>query len=1094
MFAYSRVLRALTCLFATFLVADCARSQTNIWIGPASGNWSDPANWSTGVVPDGSTDPNSLVIIDSSAAQDSSVVVDGDFTVGSILIDPGDMLSVAGENLLRSNTTLNQGTIELLTNDVDQGSWRLEGNLVNAPGAHLKLDGGRLFAIISQLRLPALVNDSIVEGRGILETIGIENHRLIDANAHGEELIIQGNASFRGGLTNFDTLRASNGGTLRFTNWFGGIHQSPSGIIEAQGDSIVLFDGVTVTGGKITTSATGGSEPGRIHANGVAFNRVRLESDVHVTGGIGFASGSFENTQSIFNNGNTIIVSGESTIAGGGIVELGHEARIRPQSSHLSSGPARFVNLDNTIRVNEFEQAEIDSDDELIVENRGVFEARGQQAKLTFDLGWIDFGRLAETRFSNQGIIRATDGAAIEIASSDEELLFDNSGGVIELDEFSMLDVVDRDARIVGGTIRTTELPPVVGANFRSQGVLRNVRLEGHFVMDSPLAIADTLDNTGVLATQYALVLSSETTTFTGGGLIKLGRGLDRRNQNDLAVTNVDNTLRIEAPFPGLDFTRMNLFNQGTIEARGEGLLASLILDSFSSADNEYRNSGILQAADGASLHITGFSSSSPTTPLINYDDSDGSLVPGTILAGPGSEVRVERIIGGILKSEGDGVIRVVDGARLHSGDAPLDMHLMGRIETENLLVAGTIRNDATLVTDGNFNLVSHVGRPPSFQLLGSGQLELNGTFGVGSNSVVQHGPEHTIFVNGAINSAGGFFINEGRIEVRNADELIISLTGPGFLFQHRGELVSSGDALLQFAAKSHWANQGLLESRDNARFEIVLQEQLTNAGTVRVGKNATLWLEGDLTTPNDQIINASGAVFDINGEAFALNVDIVNELGGIFRGDGILNMSGLVTDPAQLINRGTIAPGNPIGPFTIGGGLQLATTSIIEIELGGTLAYEEHDVLQAISATLGGQLQVVLADLGSGGFSPALGDTFTIVETIADFGPLVGQFDTYQLPMLGNDLAWQANYQTNSLELEVVSALLTDFDNDGDVDGTDFSLLQTIDQSMLSQWQAEYGRQVIISSAGVQAVPEPATLVGVALNAGLLLLVRRVG
>lgn len=1092
MSAHCRALRALTCLFATLFVVATACSQTSIWIGPESGNWSDAANWSTGVVPDGTTDPNSLVIIDSSSTQDSSIVVDGDFTVGSILIDPGDTLSVAGENLFRTNTTLNQGTIELLTNDVDQGSWLLEGNLVNAPGAHLKLDGGRLFAIISQIRVPALVNDSIVEGRGKLETIGIENHRLIDANANGEELIIQGKAGFRGGLTNLDTLRASNGGTLRFTNWFGGIHQNPTGVIEAQGDSIVLFDGTSVTGGRITTSTTGGSVPGRIHANGVVFDQVRLEADVHVTRSIGFGPGSFENTQTIYNNGNWITVSGDSTLAGGGVVELGHEARIRPQSSHLSTGPARFVNLDNTIRVNEFEFAIIDNDDEMVVDNHGVFEATGQLARLTFELGRGGFSIPSAVRFNNTGIVRASDGGIIDLRAS-RSLTFDNTGGIIEIDEFSRLET-EGNVSLRGGTIRGPAGPPQIETNFIPFGAVENVRLEGHLIIEQGLNLFGTLENAGVLQIKKELLINSETTKLTGGGTINLDRGI---TNGDFRVVetfiNVDNTLILDEEFSFLGFNNINFYNQGTIEALGGDTETQLVTRSFSE-DREYRNSGLLQARGGATLHITGLSSSSPASPLINYDFSDGSLVPGTILAGPGSEVRVERIIGGILKSEGDGVIRVVDGARLHSGDAPLDMHLMGRIETENLLVAGTIRNDATLVTNGSFGLVSHFGRPPSFQLLGSGQLELNGTFGVGSNSVVQHGPEHTILLNGAIDSAGGFFINEGRIEVGNADELIISQTGPSFLFQQRGELVSSGDALLQLDAKSYWTNQGQLESRDNARFEITFEQQLTNAGTIRVGSGATIKFEGDLTAPNDQIINALGAMLDIDGEAFLLNADIVNEVGGVVRGDGILNMGGLVTDPAQLINRGTIAPGNSIGPLTIGGDLRLAPTSLVEIELGGTLAQEEHDVLQAISATIGGHLQVVLADLGEGAFSPALGDTFTIVETIADFGPLVGQFDTYQLPTLGSDLAWQANYQTNSVELEVVPALLTDFDNDGDVDGIDFSLLQTIDPSMLPQWQAEYGRQVIISSAEVQAVPEPATLVGFAFHIGLLLLVRRVG
>lgn len=49
------------------------------------------------------------------------------------------------------------------------------------------------------------------------------------------------------------------------------------------------------------------------------------------------------------------------------------------------------------------------------------------------------------------------------------------------------------------------------------------------------------------------------------------------------------------------------------------------------------------------------------------------------------------------------------------------------------------------------------------------------------------------------------------------------------------------------------------------------------------------------------------------------------------------------------------------------------------------------------------------------------------------------------------------------------------DLDDDGDVDGTDFLLIQQTDPSLIGQWQSEYPSGAAL--AGVAAVPEPATL-----------------
>lgn len=57
------------------------------------------------------------------------------------------------------------------------------------------------------------------------------------------------------------------------------------------------------------------------------------------------------------------------------------------------------------------------------------------------------------------------------------------------------------------------------------------------------------------------------------------------------------------------------------------------------------------------------------------------------------------------------------------------------------------------------------------------------------------------------------------------------------------------------------------------------------------------------------------------------------------------------------------------------------------------------------------------------------------------------------------------------------------DLDNDGDVDGQDFLIIQRTDPSLIPDWEAQYGN---VSLSAVSAVPEPTTL----LLVGLALLV----
>jgi hypothetical protein len=98
--------------------------------------------------------------------------------------------------------------------------------------------------------------------------------------------------------------------------------------------------------------------------------------------------------------------------------------------------------------------------------------------------------------------------------------------------------------------------------------------------------------------------------------------------------------------------------------------------------------------------------------------------------------------------------------------------------------------------------------------------------------------------------------------------------------------------------------------------------------------------------------------------------------------------------------NGGTVSPGNSPGRMAVDGDFSQAVDGTLFIELAGTDAGSQHDVMQVDGeASLGGALEVSLLD----GFEPQFGDTFDIL----DLASLTGEFDKLLLPGLAAGLAW---------------------------------------------------------------------------------------
>jgi len=380
------------------------------------------------------------------------------------------------------------------------------------------------------------------------------------------------------------------------------------------------------------------------------------------------------------------------------------------------------------------------------------------------------------------------------------------------------------------------------------------------------------------------------------------------------------------------------------------------------------------------------------------------------------------------LGSVSGGVLQVAEGGVMQVGV------LSGPVEAGDIHLLGKIEVSGTLSgtirNDGQLTGSFTSMDSTHTRLIGNGEL-LAGHIEVGDYATFTNGPDHTIATgegDGTIRTRGNLLVNEGRIEARNGNTLRIEHAGAESAFQQRGQLVATGGG------------------------DLIFSNQPSHTRVLRFANDGLL-------------VSETGSTISIH----------IDEL---------------------FTNRGTVRI-EPDATLTVSQTFRSPTFAqtamgVLEIALGGSASPAEYGRLEAATAVLDGTLAVTIFDLGTGKFVPQLGDSFQILTTDEGLDPIAGQFASLSLPDLATGLFWQLDYLPHSVDLSVI-ALTTDLDLDHDVDGGDFLAIQRTDPTLIAQWQTEFGTHVIVTGGGAQlAVPEPATLVLLALSACLSGALRR--
>jgi hypothetical protein len=260
---------------------------------------------------------------------------------------------------------------------------------------------------------------------------------------------------------------------------------------------------------------------------------------------------------------------------------------------------------------------------------------------------------------------------------------------------------------------------------------------------------------------------------------------------------------------------------------------------------------------------------------------------------------------------------------------------------------------------------------------------------------------------------------------------------------------------------------------------------------TFETGSSTTL--EGNLRLENNNINIEQGAVFNNSG-------------GALIVPDGSHIVADNLADIDVLLDmQGAFRPGNSEGIGRVDlFDYQNSGTSELFVELTGTALNAFDRLVLSGDAVIDGSLNIDI-DLG---FVPALGQTFNIITGNA----VTGEFDLVDMSGMPAGLTFNVEYLQNAVQLQVVNKPIyaADFDNDGDVDETDYVIWRGAfnlnqlgdadgdndsDAADWTIWRDTLGSGPLPPGSGSfanSAVPEPTSLVLLVVGVTLGGLVRR--
>ncbi|HVN84639.1 MAG TPA: hypothetical protein VMW17_07330 [Candidatus Binatia bacterium] len=375
-------------------------------------------------------------------------------------------------------------------------------------------------------------------------------------------------------------------------------------------------------------------------------------------------------------------------------------------------------------------------------------------------------------------------------------------------------------------------------------------------------------------------------------------------------------------------------------------------------------NSGLLQASNGGTLTLA---------------QGTFNNAGGTIEALDGSQVRMlfgATVIGGTVQSSGAGAVVPQEGTLSN-------VATRGTIRVEDnryAIVTGTLVNDGTWQLNSTGNTTDILCRGGA-TLSGSGSVVMSNHPShnnriLTDNTVLTHGPSHTIRGAGQVLAGSGGLLNQGSIVIDQPNGMTITPNALGF----------TNTGTLQAQVGNLMINGG----------------PFTSSGNVSIGA-------GTIVVRNGSYIQTGGATMLVGGTLSATG--LVDIQAGMLAGSG--------TVEANVRNGGEVSPGMSAGALTIQGNYTQTDSGALTIEIGGPLAGVGFDQLVVGgSASLAGSVNLGLV----GDFRPALNSQFEILK----FSSRSGEFASIDGLVQGTGLMFSATYTPTGLVLSVIAEAAT--------------------------------------------------------------------
>jgi hypothetical protein len=418
---------------------------------------------------------------------------------------------------------------------------------------------------------------------------------------------------------------------------------------------------------------------------------------------------------------------------------------------------------------------------------------------------------------------------------------------------------------------------------------------------------------------------------------------------------------------------------------------------------------GILGADSGKALH--GFGN---INTAIDFDGTANLKADNGVLTIVGALVDVN-ILG---TADADGVLNIPNAWNSATGNGAGSIGAV--VLAGGTLQGGTVTNDIATGIQGFGTITSRV-------INNTKLLATNG-----STLVVQTAANDNDW-DGATN-AGELRGSGNTLELR--DNATFGFTGT--VSTVAGGRVFSNGFALDF-------NPGSAINLTQGTYESTSSTDIGGTVTIGAGTESTLRVANNFFTTFE-----STSATTLNGNLRLQNNNIIVRAGATFSGAGALVIdepSHMVLDNGAavntlLVNEGTLRPGNfnGIGTATVKDYVQSSTGELF-VELIGTLPNQYDRILASQTAQIDGYLNIDIDEVSPGvPFVPALGQTFDIISTV--FGRS-GSFDTVDVSGMPAGLAFHVDYLATSVRLTVVNKPIfaADFDDDGDVDMTDYSI-----------------------------------------------------